>query len=434
MESTPNSSPPFDLNLASVEALVERFPDLGLFSAEDVVAWREKNGPITTVRQLVDELGLPEDVAVALLRVAHTETMAPTSGEFKTSIFPGVVAPAPAVAAAPADDEPIIWLNPPPAPPPADEEPIIWRNPPPGVAATAPEPVKAPEPEPVKAAPPEPAPVKEPEPEPVKAPAPVKEPEPVPVNVVDAVKAPSIVGSEARLAARLGIEHEEARASRAAMLERTGVNRAAIDAPAVAVATEQDDHAAEATSERPKASPPRKTKRALIMPLVVTAALIGNAALGGFLLQVRAEAQGVKAPVAQLTGEMHGMQEDQAQTRTELAETKSRLEKQATKLETTIDRVEATEARQRETDRTAKDAAKAEAREVAALTARLGRVEGRTEKATFKLDEAIKIIDSVQGKPSPAVDEDAPVAVAKKKSPPIHDGAPSWQSLTDSRH
>ena len=408
MEASPNSQS-FDLNSASVEALVERFPELGLFSAEDIVTWREKNGPITTIAPLVDELGLSEDVAVALLRVAPTDTMAPASGEFQTSLYPR---PAPAEATVIFGSEKAPEEEP---AKPAEQTVIFGSD---GATSSesaldVPVPVPVPEspeaPEPVKAAEPEPEPIKAPEPEPIKAPEPEPEPE--------------ILGSEARLAARLGLEKEEPRqedprAPRAA-LERTGVNPvAAPSEPVIAVAAEPAHEPSEPPPEPKRslhpAGVPARSKRSFVMPAIVALVVLANVGLGVFLLQVRKETQGVKAPVAALSGEMNGIKEEQAQAKEEMVEQKAKLDRQAKSLQKTIDRVDATEARQKEAERQAREAAKAEAKEVAALTARLGRVESRSEKASFRIDEAIKIIDSVQGKPGPTEDE-APAKKSRSK-------------------
>ncbi|HVH41802.1 MAG TPA: helix-hairpin-helix domain-containing protein, partial [Labilithrix sp.] len=59
------SPAPFDLNSASPEALTAQFPDLGLFSAEDIVEWREKNGPLREKKTLTD-LGIREELAARI--------------------------------------------------------------------------------------------------------------------------------------------------------------------------------------------------------------------------------------------------------------------------------------------------------------------------------------------------------------------------------
>src|SRR5688500_14928821 len=71
----------FDPNATSVDSLIELFPDLGLFSAEDIVAWRDKNGRFPDESTLVSEVGL--DPALAAL-VANEAACAPESKEVAT--------------------------------------------------------------------------------------------------------------------------------------------------------------------------------------------------------------------------------------------------------------------------------------------------------------------------------------------------------------
>ena len=49
----------FDPGLVTADELVERFPDLGLFPAEDIVEWRRKNdGAFPDVDTLTSALGV----------------------------------------------------------------------------------------------------------------------------------------------------------------------------------------------------------------------------------------------------------------------------------------------------------------------------------------------------------------------------------------
>lgn len=64
---------------ASAEVLQTIFPDLGLFSAEDIVAWREQHGAFPNEATLVGTIGLDRELAMKILELASGEGSAATA-------------------------------------------------------------------------------------------------------------------------------------------------------------------------------------------------------------------------------------------------------------------------------------------------------------------------------------------------------------------
>ncbi len=110
----------FDPNTASAEALLERYPDLGLFAAEDLVAWRTEHGPFESVAQLL-ALGINAELAAQLV--------ADIGG-------PPPAAPAEVVTVVP--DAELEASPPPPTPPPTPPPPAPTPPPVPPVVEAAP--------------------------------------------------------------------------------------------------------------------------------------------------------------------------------------------------------------------------------------------------------------------------------------------------------
>jgi competence protein ComEA len=56
------ASPPVDINTADAEVLAEAIRGVGLRRAEAIVAYREKNGPFTSVDELLNVRGIGERI------------------------------------------------------------------------------------------------------------------------------------------------------------------------------------------------------------------------------------------------------------------------------------------------------------------------------------------------------------------------------------
>lgn len=56
---TPEKAPPVDLNTAGAEEL-DTLPGIGPVLAERIIAWRQENGPFTSVEQLLEVSGIGE--------------------------------------------------------------------------------------------------------------------------------------------------------------------------------------------------------------------------------------------------------------------------------------------------------------------------------------------------------------------------------------
>ena len=110
-KKTSSPDPAADLQTASAEMLAERFPTLGLFAAEDVVAWRDTHGRFPEEQMLVSALGVPAALAAEVTRAYRASAV--TGGERTSATYaagtvldfsddpPAAVAP-PVVAVAPA--------------------------------------------------------------------------------------------------------------------------------------------------------------------------------------------------------------------------------------------------------------------------------------------------------------------------------------------
>lgn len=164
-----------------------------------------------------------------------------------------------------------------------------------------------------------------------------------------------------------------------------------------------------AASLRPAAHVEASPKR-WPLTLLVGVVLLVNIALASAMVTLRAEAHKSREPVAALSTdvkELHDQQKDlheqQDENRAQINETKSRLDKQAAELAKTAQSVAAAVRRQDEAEREAKELAAREARDVAALTARMGRVERTVEDSVYTVEEAVKIIDMAQHRSTPSL-------------------------------
>jgi hypothetical protein len=150
---------------------------------------------------------------------------------------------------------------------------------------------------------------------------------------------------------------------------------------------------------------PRRTQALLAALFVLNALVVAG------LFGLRYEGRRARLPIAALSSDVRGLHEEQAgasakldetrakldETRAKVDETRLRLDEQASILADTMSTVAATVQRQKDADREAREHEARERAEMAALASRLNRV----EKRTYKLNEAIKLIDLVQGRPTP---------------------------------
>ncbi|MFO0737775.1 MAG: helix-hairpin-helix domain-containing protein [Labilithrix sp.] len=363
----------FDLNTASVEALCAQYPNLGLFLAQDIVAWREQNGPFTDAASLVDIVG---DLVVAteLARAIHR-------------------------AEAPAED----------APPPLEEATAELAVAPPAVVTDEsppePEPAPAPEPEPVApsevdvflAEPPLPPPSVRPPPEELDLPMPETERRP------------------------RSDFHEGSGVVVQATSQTMSVHA---PEPAPEPAPPLPPSAAE-PEPKPSVPPPapvdRSPRRFGLRSIVVPAIVMANVGLGVGLASLRQDERQARAPVAALSADVKAIRATEKETHAELEDTRTRLDEQEATLAKTIERLDATEQRQRDAERAAKEHADRDAKELAALSARMGNVERKVDFSVHNVDDALKILDLAQGKPArPAGSADVPPPSPKATPKPDH--------------
>jgi hypothetical protein len=125
-----------ELMTASASRLTELVPDLGLFSAEDIVAWRDEHGSFPDLTTLCDTIGLEKTVAERLALPAATspatsgtpEPPTESSGPEEEPPPPTDAGPAPvpvdATCSAEPPDSPVVT-----PPLPANVEPPIHPGP-----------------------------------------------------------------------------------------------------------------------------------------------------------------------------------------------------------------------------------------------------------------------------------------------------------------
>jgi hypothetical protein len=160
-------------------------------------------------------------------------------------------------------------------------------------------------------------------------------------------------------------------------------------------------------------------------PALLGVLFVINAGLVAGLVALRREEHQARAPIAAMSVDVKEIRSQQAETRVELEETRVRLDKQALALTQTMESVAATERRQKEAEREAKEHAAREAKEMAALTARMNHVERRVDDEVYTIEEAVKIIDMVQGRTANQVQPTLPPAV---RSPPAEAKSGSRQT------
>ncbi|MDB4943023.1 MAG: hypothetical protein JWP97_2557 [Labilithrix sp.] len=142
--------------------------------------------------------------------------------------------------------------------------------------------------------------------------------------------------------------------------------------------------------------PPRRPVAILAALLVVNLAVIGVAG-ASYVEQRRARKPiaAMGAEVGSLKAEQTTARERDADVQARITETQHKLAEQARALAETKARVAAAEARLRDDERKRRDRDAEEAQAAAALGSRVKRL----EKQTYKLDEALKLIDAVSASP-----------------------------------
>jgi hypothetical protein len=428
---------PLDLNTASVAALTDEFPDLGLFGAEDIVSWRAKHGPFRDVTQLTDELGievalakrLSEHIRVAVPVVSSGDETGPASEIVNENEPTRATAPevpeatevresnvaheAPETTSEFAAAAPVTIAE------SAEREVIDAES----IAVSLPA-----DPESVQTPTAATIPLTD-----LAASATADEPD------VFAPDEPDVFTKE---------EHEEAPSE---TVEATAAQDAAMDSPPSSVfdgdahpsmiasmpvesgpTTDEPIERSEAASQHIQLAPPLEPSHAPSedapasapkrklggsgMVVGILAAL--NIGVIGGLISVKQEVpRASAAPIASISAEVKELQTQHAETQAKLEETRVRVEKQGASIAKAMDAVAATDERQRNAERDAKEQAAKEAKELAAFANRLRQVERKVDDEVYTIEEAVKIVDMVHGgRPAPRPSHErgvSPAAPAK---------------------
>ena len=347
----------FDPNTITAEELAARFPDIGLFVAEDIVDTRQKNDGAFPDGGALVALGLSADLA----------------REISACVSPGDSAtaePAPACEPPVASERPAFAL--PASEPPASD---VFD-----VAAAA-EVVAHPEPTATVfdvAAAPDVVDESEVEDD-------LSLPPPPPRRPVAAVVAAPV----ARVESAPRVAHVKS-APPVAHVESAPPVAHVESAPPVA-------HAESAPPVAPSvpapASAPKRARRA---GFVATLVVVNLAAIAGVVAGYQQE-RGTRKEVVTISADVGAVKTEQAAAKeradealAKLEETRARLDEQAKALAQAKSRIAAAEARLLENERAAHEHEAQEAKETAALNSRVNHVEDKT----LKLDEALKLLEN----------------------------------------
>jgi hypothetical protein len=165
-----------------------------------------------------------------------------------------------------------------------------------------------------------------------------------------------------------------------------------------------------ATAHTP-APAPAPAGRSRLRGALIAAVVAVNSALiaGGVGLYL--EQQRVRVPIATISADVVVLKSGQAEARTKLDatvvkldETRERLDETRAKLADQARAIADGEQRQKDAERESRERDAKEARAISALASRVYRV----EQTTYRLDDAIKLIDLVQGRPTSGELETAP--------------------------
>ena len=302
MDDAPATARPisFDPGVVSAEGLIELFEGLGLFSAEDIIAWRGTNdGAFPDADTLASKLGLDGALAARIAEAAARHELAKDASDVTTI---DEVEEAPDLGAV---DEPVV---------------------------TEPEP---------------------------------REP------------AFAAAGSEADLPA----EHAAAASE----------DRVRSGPPPLPVSVESEPPAASVPSRAVSVPAPAPSRRPRVYA-VVAVLFVFNAALVAGAIRLHLEVKGERGPMAAVSAEVTRLQADQVGVHAKLDEARAQIEETRARLDEQTSAVTETAQRQKDAEHDARERDARDARELAALSARVS----RTDRHTYKLDEAIKLIDLVE--------------------------------------
>ncbi len=394
--ATAHGSEALDLSSITAKGLCDIVPDVGLFVAEDIVAWRDAHSAFPDELTLITELGLRADTAAELSRLI---------GGDEASVLErpsGVQPQGRAVDASAAANE-------------MDEE-------------AGPDPVEAPDSGTYLQADGlveliDPAPVASSEPPPARD-SPV--PPPIPFPALRAV--PAVEASEdAADADAPGADADAAHSDVDAGADSDAGADADADSPEPAPAPAASAPSAPAAVVAAAAVPGRRWRKHLVVGVVMVVAV--NAGLAFGIVQTRREGRRAVRPIAAITSDLHALKGEQADsrstldaTRAELEETRRELAKQSSLLQATAASATELAAQQQTTDRELKELAKRESSDIATLAARLRERRNADGGVGVSLGEAVQLIDATNGTPPAKVDVHAPRAADHGKpaaAPPV---------------
>lgn len=347
----------FDPALVSAEGLVELFPDLGLLPAEDIVEWRGKNeGAFPDAATLTSALGIDVALATRIAEAAVRHELADEVTADGDALF----------AAAPKkpDEDAIVFFDDAPKVPDEDAIDATART---SVADTS-----------------EFTAIVERAAADASDEAHDSNPLPDDRETGDLVVATAVSESQLPVAQAAAPSAPPVRAALPPLPVESEPPPTTVQAP---------------TSSAPVPAAPRRSRAYY----VVAALCVVNATLLAGAVRLHLEVKRVHAPIAAMSAEVTELQADQAgvhvrleESRTQIEETRARLEDTRTRLDEQASELAATAQRHKDADRDAHEREARDAREFAALSARVG----RTDRHAYKLDEAIKLIDLVQGRQS----------------------------------
>jgi peptidoglycan hydrolase CwlO-like protein len=128
-----------------------------------------------------------------------------------------------------------------------------------------------------------------------------------------------------------------------------------------------------------------------------------NAALVAGAVRLHLEVRHATVPIAAISVDVKDLKADQAgvhakleESRAQLDDARFRLDEQRIRLDEQAAALATTAQQQKDAERDAREHEAREARDLAALTARMN----RSDRRAYKLDEAIQLIDLVQGGPA----------------------------------
>lgn len=392
--ATAHGSEALDLSSITAKGLCDIVPDVGLFVAEDIVAWRDAHGAFPDELTLITELGLRADTAAELSRLI---------GGDEASVLErpsGVQPQGRAVDASAAANE-------------MDEE-------------AGPDPVEAPDSGTYLQADGlveliDPAPVASSEPPPARD-SPVPPPIPFPaLRAVPAVEASEDAADADAPGADADAAHSDVDAGADSDAD------ADADSPEPAPAPAASAPSAPAAVVAAAAVPGRRWRKHLVVGVVMVVAV--NAGLAFGIVQTRREGRRAVRPIAAITSDLHALKGEQADsrstldaTRAELEETRRELAKQSSLLQATAASATELAAQQQTTDRELKELAKRESSDIATLAARLRERRNADGGVGVSLGEAVQLIDATNGTPPAKVDVHAPRAADHGKpaaAPPV---------------